>query len=79
MYEIQCAMHPLYDCFVNVPLSTLTVRLGKLEVEKFQGRGGGGGGLRFFREGLRFFSGWGEIFSGGVEIFSGGVEIFFGG
>ena len=32
MYEKQCAMHTLYDCFVNVPL-------GKLEVEKFQGGG----------------------------------------
>ena len=52
----------------------LQVPLGKLEVEKLQG---GGGGLRFVREGLRLFSEWGEIFSGGVEIFSGRVEIFF--
>ena len=41
MYEKQCAMHTLYDCFVNVPL-------GKLEVEKFQG----GGGFEIFSGGV---------------------------
>ena len=47
----------------------LQVPLGKLEVEKFQGGGGG----------VEIFSGEVAIFSGGVEIFSGGVEIFFWG
>ena len=47
----------------------LQVPLGKLEVEKFQG---GGGGRDFFGRGC------GEIFSGGVKIFfwGGGVEKF---
>ena len=48
MYEIQCAMHPLYDCFVNVPF-TGTIR------EISAGGGGAveifflGGGVRNFR------------------------------
>ena len=61
MYEIQCAMHPLYDCFVNVPF---TSTICKFQVEKFQ--------VEIFSGWGEIFSGGVEIFSGGVEIFFGG-------
>ena len=44
MYQKQCAVHTLYDCFVNVPFTSIKkkyiikkIPLDKFEVEKFQG------------------------------------------